>query len=88
MKKIKPVAVMLKIDLLPLKDNRPDLDKYKFKDCGYIELRWAFVKDINKGMGLNFLGIITPNELKERLGKKQWGKFCQGKREFIINRKL
>ncbi len=62
--------------------------KYKFKDEGYLVLNWQYEKDYNKHGSWYFHGYITPESLKERLGQKQWDKFCQGKRVFIIQRRI
>jgi hypothetical protein len=62
-----------------------EYEKYKFKEEGYLILYWWYdVKDSPN----NFHGFITPNELKSRLGDKQWAKFCQGKRLFVIQRRI
>lgn len=50
-------------------------EKYKYKDEGYIVLSWHYEgNDVD-----NWHGFITPEDLKELIGLKQWGKFCQGK---------
>lgn len=59
--------------------------QYKFKDLGYLVLEW---KHEDKNDIWNFHGFVTPEGLKERLGEKQWSKFCQGKREFTIQRRI
>lgn len=59
-------------------------EKYKFKDLGVMNLYWTFEKE-------DFWcwhGLITIDQLKELIGQKQYGKFCQGKREFIIQRRI
>lgn len=61
-----------------------DYEPFKFKDLGYLFLYWKFQNDT----GFNFHGTITPDELKKCIGEKQWSKFCQGKREFIIQRRV
>jgi hypothetical protein len=61
--------------------------KYKFKDLGYLVLSWGYEKRF-KNIGLSWHGFITPEELKEKIGEKQWPKFCQGKRRFIIQRRI
>ncbi len=78
--------IIYKIEISQLK---PDVDstqyeQYKFKELGYICLYWS-----HEGDDLNFShGFITPDDLKQRIGEKQWSKFCQGKREFIIQRRI
>ncbi len=61
--------------------------KYKFKEEGYLVLKWQYEKDLNKYGSMNFHGCITPDDLRELLGPKQWAKFCSGKRLFIIQRR-
>jgi hypothetical protein len=58
--------------------------KYKFKEEGYLILHWWY--DTNDSPK-NWHGFITPDELKSKLGDKQWAKFCQGKRLFIMQRR-
>jgi hypothetical protein len=60
-------------------------EKHKFKDEGYLILE-SWLEEKNPIKCWN--GFITPAELKEKLGEKQWAKFCQGKREFIIQRRV
>ena len=33
-------------------------------------------------------GLMTREEVKGIIGEKQWSKFCQGKREFIVQRRF
>lgn len=64
------------------------LEKYKYKDLGYLVWYSDYEKDYN-GVSCRFChGYITPEELKEKLGVKQWMKFCNGKRKFIIQRRI
>lgn len=62
--------------------------KYKFKELGYLVLNWQYEKLLNKHKSWNFHGFITPEKLKEVLGDKQWAKFCNGKRTFVIQRRI
>ena len=62
-------------------------EKYKFKD-EYLVLNWGYQKELNRGDSWKFHGFVTPDELKERIGTSQWGKFCQGKREFVVQRRV
>ena len=62
-----------------------ELEKYKFKDLGYLLMRWWYDA---KNSVINMHGMITPDELKEKLGDKQWAKFCEGKRTFVIQRRV
>ena len=53
------------------------LEKYKYNEKDYNGVSCRFCR-----------GYITPEELKEKLGVKQWMKFCNGKRKFIIQRRI
>jgi hypothetical protein len=64
--------------------NLKDYKQYKFKDKGYLVLYWNKSK---KGLRSSH-GFITIDELKTKIGTKQYSKFCQGKREFIIQRRI
>ena len=62
---------------------------YKFKEEGYISVLWT--KDLDyKGQEpmWNLDTRINVLKLKDILGQKQWSKFCQGKRFFIIQRRI
>ena len=60
-----------------------------FKDEGYLILNWKYE---SKHIDIwSWHGFITPDELKTLLnsiGKDQWAKFCQGKREFVEQRRV
>lgn len=88
----KPIANLIyKVELVRLKEsvNAADFEAFKFKDLGYISLLWTKRKaDKSGNFQWNFHGFITPIQLKERIGVKQWAKFCEGKREFIIQRRI
>lgn len=72
-----------------LEEEKERYAKYKFKELGYLVLNWQYEKDLNKPRShWNWHGFITPEDLKKKLGDKQWAKFCQGKREFIIQRRV
>ncbi len=71
-----------------LESKKEEYAKYKFKELGYLVLNWQYEKLLNKHKSWNWHGFITPEDLKERLGDKQWAKFCQGKREFVIQRRV
>lgn len=61
-------------------------DQYKFKDEGYLIFHWWYEE---KNPIKHWAGFITPEKLKEKLGEKQWSKFCgEGKREFVIQRRI
>lgn len=57
-------------------------EKFRYGD-GY--LTWG--SGTNGGC-MGWHGFITPDELKSKLGTKQWSKFCQGKMEFVIQRRV
>ena len=83
--------IVIVVELNALKENVKDkasFDKYKFKDLGYITCFSGLEKDYNRDIGISWLGFLTPDELKLRLGDKQWTKFCNGKRKFIIQRRV
>jgi hypothetical protein len=87
-----PIANLIyKIEISQLKEgvDATQFEKYKFKDLGYLVLYWTKHK-VNKNGGFvwNWHGFITVDELKGRIGEKQYCKFCQGKREFIIQRRI
>jgi hypothetical protein len=87
-----PIANLIyKIDVVQLnKDsNVEEYKQYKFKDLGYLTLSWTKHKaDKNGEFQWNWHGFITVDDLKERIGINQYAKFCQGKREFIIQRRI
>lgn len=65
-------------------ENKEQYDKYKFKDEGYLVLLWKY-----EGSSIrNWHGFVTPQYLKELLGEKQWAKFCEGKRQFVKQRRI
>jgi len=61
---------------------------FMFKDQGYLIWSSGLEKNYNKHSLIVWHGLITPEDLKTKLGEKQWAKFCQGKREFIIQRRI
>ena len=83
-----PIAnIRYKIEIiseLKNKTNEKDYEKYKFKDLGYLTLLW----NKSKSEIWSWHGFITVEELKDKIGTKQYSKFCQGKREFIIQRRI
>lgn len=61
-----------------------EMEQYKFKDQGYIVMLWSM-----QGWDYwNWHGYVTTKEVKKYIGDSQWGKFCQGKREFIVQRRV
>jgi len=83
--KQRPQNKVYRIEIIQVK-NSEECQQYKFKDLGYLTLLWGYERDL-KIESWNFHGFITPESLKEKLGEKQWSKFCNGKREFIISPK-
>lgn len=67
---------------------KPQYEKYKFKEEGYLVLLWGYQQHYNKGELLNWHGFVTSDDLKSRIGDRQWSKFCSGKREFIVQRRI
>lgn len=85
----KPIAnIVYKIEISNQKDLGEEYEKYLFKDLGYLILNWTKNKAKNGEYQWNWHGYITIDELKEKIGDKQYSKFCQGKREFIIQRRV
>lgn len=90
----RPIANLIyKVTLSQLsekaKEHIADFEKYMFKDLGYITLSWTKSKANKDGsFNWNWHGFITIAELKNRIGEKQYAKFCEGKREFIIQRRV
>lgn len=80
-----------KFEIIPLKEgiDEAKYEQYKFKDQGFLTMSWANGK-VQKNGDFNWFwhGFITTNDLKKILGEKQYGKFCQGKREFTIQRRI
>lgn len=80
---------LYKFEVGPLKEGVDeqlvkDLEPCKFKDQDYIVMLWSM-----QGWNYwNWHGFVTPDEVKKYIGEKQWGKFCQGKREFIVQRRF
>jgi hypothetical protein len=69
----------LHIQIVKLKHN-VDISKFemfKFKDLGYLTLEWQ-----DTSGQWNYHGFITVDQVKTRLGLKQYKKFCEGKRIF------
>ena len=80
--------LVYKVDFIP-PYNAPDMEKYKFKDEGYILLHYTDESELRERKALwRRHGYITPEDLKKKFGEKQWAKFCQGKRQFIIQRRI
>jgi len=58
-----------------------------FKDKGVVSVSWAYEKEYNRN-GTRSWWHYSVSWLKRRLGEKQWAKFCQGKREFVLQRRV
>ena len=84
-KPLRNIVYHIKISKLKSNVDKAQYEQYKFKDQGHLVLYWNY-EGINQPK--NFHGFITPDELKSLIGEKQYGKFCQGKREFIIQRRI
>lgn len=82
-KPLQNIIIKTKLVELPEGFNLDDYVDFKFKDLGYI----TYSKKLERSNINNWYGLIKPTDLKELLGEKQWSKFCQGKREFIIQRR-
>ena len=85
------VDIVEKLDLSNLVE--PEImvlnfEKYKFKELGYLSLYWCYEREKNIGRSLCWHGFITPDELKLKIGQTQWAKFCNGKREFVVQRRF
>jgi len=80
--------IIYTVELSQLKNDvdKTDYEKFKFKDLGYLILLWKYE---GKNSVQYYHGLIEPDKLKLLIGgEKQWSKFCQGKREFIIQRRI
>lgn len=79
----------IKVELSNASHDNEKYADYKFKDVGYIIVFWTKSLDYN-GIKPDWNMDISINvpKLKQILGEKQWSKFCQGKREFIIQRRV
>lgn len=84
--KISSTNIVYKIDLIQLNAeiNKERYREYKFKELGYMILLHKLVDEKQ----YKYHGFITIDELKSRIGDKQYNKFCQGKREFIIQKRI
>lgn len=74
-----------------LKRNKKPLKNiiYKFESPLYNEaIYYCYWKYQSINMIWISKGVMTEDEIKEIIGEKQWSKFCQGKREFIIQRRI
>lgn len=76
------------VEIKPLRNDLEEdkleyYEKFKFKDLGY--MTWS--SGYERGY-MCWHGFITPEGLKTKLGEKQWMKLTQGKREFIIQRRI
>ena len=60
------------------------MEQFRFKDLGWLLLHWKYENDRIWCQH----GFITIDYLKQLIGERQYAKFCQGKREFIIQRRV
>ena len=77
------------LEILSDPEKLKEYDKYKFKDLGYLTI--SSTKSLVDKYGefaWSWHGFISIDNLKEIIGIKQYQKFCQGKREFIIQRRI
>lgn len=74
-----------------IKENKiQELEDFKFKDIGYVVMEWTNTPMNKRTKEYTWFwhGFITQKEIKDLLGAKQYSKFCQGKRLFIIQRRV
>lgn len=87
-KPLKNIVYQIEVSQLKsslISEEKEKYAQYKYKEEGYLILYWWYE---SKNPMRNWHGFITPDELKELIGSKQWGKFVnQGKREFVIQRR-
>lgn len=78
--------IIYKVEVIQLKDptDYERYEQYKFKDEGYLVLSYQYQNDRTTSSH----GFITVEYLRELIGEKQYSKFCQGKREFIMQRRI
>ena len=80
---------LYKFELSDLRDRLSEerikeMQCYKFKDDSYIVMFWKMQGDEDWSRH----GFVSTEEVKRYIGNSQWGKFCQGKREFIVQRRI
>jgi hypothetical protein len=79
--------IVISVKFLAKLDNEAltlDCQKYKFKDLGYLGVSEAYENSRIKSC----YHFWTPEKLKSKLTVKQWAKFCNGCREFVIQRRI
>jgi len=85
--------IIYKIEIVQLAEN---VNFELYKNCkygdGYLSLIWAYQRLNKRTQDYRWYieGAITINQLKEllnKIGKNQWHKFVNGKREFILQRR-
>jgi hypothetical protein len=76
------------VDVKSMRDGGIGYEQYLFKNVGYLVLHWCYEHSLKHDHNLNWHGFITVDELKKRIGDKQYAKFCEGKRRFIIQRRV
>jgi hypothetical protein len=50
-------------------------------------LYWGYERELNRRGTWSFHGRVTIDDIKKRLGS-QWAKFRQGRRQFIVQRRI
>jgi hypothetical protein len=64
-----------------------DVESHLGKDVEY-QLEWQYEKVYHQSSMKNFFGRIELDYLRKYLSEKQWMKFRNGEREFIIQRRI
>ena len=82
---LKNIVYVINVSNLSADADKEKYEQFRWKDEGYLIMSWYYqVPDPLQ----NWHGFITPQELKELLGPTQWAKFTQGKRLFIVQRRV
>lgn len=51
-------------------------------------LHWAYERDYHRHPVKNFHGIVSEDDIRQRLTDNQWAKFRQGERAFVRQRRV
>lgn len=70
-KPLKNIVYSVEISQLKSDADPAQYTQYLFKELGYLVLLWWYE---SSNPLKNYHGFITPDDLKELLGDKQWGK--------------
>lgn len=84
---LKNIVYLVEVSQLKDTTDKSQYEQYKFKDLGYLVLFWCYDTKYERE-NIKWHGFVTPDDLKKRIGNTQWSKFCQGKREFVIQRRI